>query len=237
MTKPKTKDEWIKQRMSYIGASEVASAIGVHPTRGRLHLYNSKVQGYTMEDNIALKHGRLMEEPISQMYADLSGRKVENHGATLFQRHPDIPFLGATLDRVTYGSDEYPSPADGPGAAEIKNIDIPGHTEDTWTVDNEDVFPFVIQNQVQAWCTGYKWCSLIGKFPYYGCTWFDHLRDDEFLRSILPRLEEFWNMVQSRTPPPPDDLPGTLQVIKRVWPKDKGTTVVLDDDWTKTIDD
>ena len=44
-------------------------------------------------------------------------------------------------------------------------------------------------------------------------------------------------MVQSRTPPPPDELPGTLKVCKRVWPKDNGGTVVLDDDWTKTVDD
>lgn len=225
-----TLEEWMAERPNHIGGSEVAAILGVDPNYGALSVFEKKVTGYSMDDNKVLKYGRLMEEPIASMYADETGRKVVNPGSTLYQYHPKYPWLAATLDREQWGSEEYPAPegCEGKGALEIKNIDIPGMSPDDWNPNNDEIFKFVIQCQIQAACAGLEWCSLAGKFPYYDVEWFDMIRNDEMLEAIYPILEEFWKCVQTRTPPPVDILPETLNVCRRLWKKEEGTTIPLD---------
>ncbi len=132
-----TREEWIEERKNHLGASDVAAVLGVDPRRGPLAIYEAKTTGYSIEDNKILKYGRAMEGPIADLYADETGRPVVNPGATTFQYHPDIPWLAATLDRETAGTEKFPSPANGSGALEIKNIDIPGLSTDEWNPENE----------------------------------------------------------------------------------------------------
>lgn len=231
-----TRKEWEDVRVNHLGVSECAAVLGIDPTYDALSIYERKVHGYTLKDNKILKHGRLMEEPIAVMYADETERKVTNPGATLYQYHPEHPWLAATLDRVVEGSDLNPAPAGGPGALEIKNIEIPGFNPDTWEPNNEALLKFVIQNQLQMACASYEWGSLAAKFPYYNVQWFDHIRNDKFLEAVYPVLEEFWNRVINRDPPPPGNLPGSVDVCKRIWSVDDGTTVELDGDDLVMID-
>jgi putative phage-type endonuclease len=223
-----TRDEWLEQRRNHLGASEVPAVLGKDPRRGPLAVYHAKVNGYTIEDNKVLKYGREMEAPIANMFKDESGRPVIDPGATKFVYHPDIPWLAATLDRETAGSDEYPAPADGPGALEIKNIDIPGLKPEEWNPKTEKVFPFVIQNQIQIACTGWEWGCVAGKFPYYRLAWFDQLRNDNFLEAVYPVLKEFWDRVQNQDPPPPDELPDTINIVKSMYPTESGSTIKLE---------
>jgi predicted phage-related endonuclease len=232
-----TREEWLEKRRNHLGASEVAAILGEDDKRGPLHVYASKVHGYSIEDNKVLKYGREMEAPIATIYADETGRPVRDPGSTLYQYHPDIKWLAATLDRETEGTEENPSPSTGTGALEIKNIDIPGLRPEEWNADNEEIFPFVIQNQIQMACAGFEWGSVTGKFPYYNLCWFDQLKDEEFLEATYPVLEEFWDRVLRKDPPPADSLPGTLDVCKRMWKNETGETVSLDADWLAMADE
>jgi hypothetical protein len=54
------------------------------------------------------------------------------------------------------------------------------------------------------------------------------LRNDAFLAAALLKLEEFWIRVQRRDPPEADALPGTTEVIKRLWSEESGETIALD---------
>lgn len=222
-----TREQWAEQRRNHLGASECAAVLGVDPNYGALSVWEKKVTGYSMEDNKVLRHGRLMEEPIAQFFAEDSGRRVEDPGSTLYQYHLKYPWLAATLDRYEWGSDAFPAPADGKGALEIKNIDIPGMSPDEWHPHSDELFKWVIQNQIQMACARLDWGTICGKFPYYDVCWFDHVRNDEFLEAIYPILADFWECVVSRTPPPVDTLPGTLAVCKRIWKKEEGTTIPL----------
>jgi len=232
-----TRKEWLEERRNHLGASEVPAVLGVDPRRGPLAIWHMKVNGYTIEDNKVFKYGREMEAPIASMYHEETGRVVIDPGATKFMYHPKYPWLAATLDRITEGCEEHPAPADGPGALEIKNIDIPGLTPEAWNPNTEKCFPFVIQNQIQIACAGFEWGCVTGKFPYYNLAWFDQLRNDDFLEAAYPVLEEFWERVKYQDPPEPDELPNTIDIVKSMYPTEEGTTIKLDFDYLNIADD
>ncbi len=50
------------------------------------------------------------------------------------------------------------------------------------------------------------------------------------------KLEAFWDRVQRKDPPPVDHLPGTLDVVKRLWSHEDGETVVLDAETLQLVD-
>jgi hypothetical protein len=53
-------------------------------------------------------------------------------------------------------------------------------------------------------------------------------RDPEFLGTVLGPLREFWDRVESQTPPEPDwDHPNTLEAVQRLFPVRDGVTVEL----------
>lgn len=234
-----SRSEWLAKRQGHIGASEAAAAIGKDLRYGPLHVYEAKITGYSMEDNEVLEYGRDMEQPIAKLFKRRTGRTVHNPGATRYHYHPEYPWLAATLDRKTWGNKEYPAPAKGAGAMEIKNIDIPKLRPEDWTPQNEAMLPYIIQNQIQMSCAGLEWGCVCGKFPYYNLCWFDQLRNDDFLEAIYPLLGELWDRIQRRDPPQADELQDTQNVVKRLWKNDVGTTIDLSEgeqDWVGIAD-
>jgi predicted phage-related endonuclease len=217
-----SREEWREERRNHIGASEVWKILS-----GRaLEVYEAKVTGHSESDEKWLKYGREMENPIANMYADETGRIVDDLGATEFQYHPDIPWLAATLDRRVRVK---LSALTRPGALEVKNTDIPGFKPETWSADNPDLLFAIVQNQVQMACTEWSWGSIVGKFPYYKIAWFDQERNDDFLETVYPELESFWRCVVDKTPPPIESH-RDLEVVKRLFPKDDGEVVALGDE-------
>jgi predicted phage-related endonuclease len=66
-------------------------------------------------------------------------------------------------------------------------------------------------------------------FPGYNLVWKDIQRNDDFLQTVYPELENFWRCVVDKVPPPVESH-RDLDVVKRLWPADSGETVVLDDE-------
>jgi len=204
-----TREQWLEERKNHLGATD---CVRILTGRG-LEVYASKTVGDVTRDERWLRYGRAMEAPVAEMYADESGREVVDLGATTFQRHPEIPWLAATLDRQTFDTE-----LDGPGACEIKNTDVPGLRPENWSERNPELLNFIIQNQMQMACTQWDWGTVVGKFPYYSVAWFDLKRDERFFDAALPVLEDFWTRVQNREPPPPA-AGRDLEVVKRLYPR------------------
>jgi len=115
-----SREEWLTERRTHIGASDVAAILGMDPRRGPLAVYESKVHGHSQEDNDWMRFGRDVEGAIANMYAAKTKRDVEDLGGTWFQPHSSVSFLSSTLDRVTW---EAPTDPDEPGAAlELKHV-------------------------------------------------------------------------------------------------------------------
>ena len=219
---------WLEARRHHIGASEVAAVLGVDPWRGPLAVYEAKINGSSQSDADYLAFGRDVEGAIANLYAHRTGRPVRDLGASEIQYHPEYPWIGATLDRVTEGTPSEPAPGDGPGPLELKHVSKFQSPED-WKADPP--LNYQIQLQIQMSCTGAQWGCLAGMFPGYQLAWVDVKRNDSFLAAAYPILAEFWERVQRKDPPPPDGTTGTGDAIKRLWPRESPEkTITIEDD-------
>ena len=222
------REAWLAERRNGIGASEVAAILGVDPRRGALAIYAAKVGDVEAEERKWMRWGRLVEGAICEGYAEETGRPAEDLGAFEIQRHPDAPFLFATLDRVTRGSEATPAPIDSSAMVPLEAKAVAGFKARDWADDPP--LHFVVQCQAQMACTGAQWSSLVALIGGLAIAWKDMLRDDAFLAAALPKLEAFWLRVRRREPPEADGLPGTTDALKALYGHEDGFTQHLDDD-------
>ena len=231
------REEWLEERRGCIGASDVPAILGESPFAGPLQVYASKVLGYTTEDKERLLYGRYMERAVSKMYRWKTKRETFDYTktATTIQYHKDIPWLGATLDDVTKGSEDNPAPDNyqGTGPLEIKTSSGWTYINGKWRRINKHQWaedpPLYnqIQLQTQIACINSAWGSLTALFPENELAWSDQLRNDRFLKAAYPVLEQFWDRVKRKEPPPIDELPSSLDIAKSIYCDDTGETVQL----------
>jgi putative phage-type endonuclease len=220
------RERWLAERREpgLITASDVAAILEIDPRRGPLAVYAEKI-GATqpLEDEDWLAFGRDVEGAIAKGYTRKTGRPARDLGLVI-QRHPDIPWLGATWDRETEGSELMPAPAAGPGPLEIKAVG--GRAVAEWK-DTEPTW-YVVQLNIQMFVRGSAWGSLAPMFNGQTIEARDHLRNDRFLALAVPRLEEFRQRVLRREPPEETDgLAATSRAVRALFPGD-GRTVPLD---------
>lgn len=87
--------EWHEWRAQGIGGSDAAVIVGVDPYRNIVDLVKSKRGVETIEENEAMRRGKLLEDPIRKAIEITTGRTVTGEECV---NHPDIPWLRATLD-------------------------------------------------------------------------------------------------------------------------------------------
>lgn len=93
-------------RHKYIGASEQGIIQGVG-TKSIFRLWcekTQKIQPQDLSDNIRVKIGKILEEPIAQMFTLETGKKVRN--APIVYTHKEYSFIKAHADRIVQGTDE-----------------------------------------------------------------------------------------------------------------------------------
>jgi len=216
------REEWLKARKTCIGGSDVAAILGESPYKNALDVYLSKAsEEPSEEDKDHLAFGRDVEGAIANLYAKRTFRTVTDEGATIIKRHPQYPFLGATLDRMTSHEDR-----DTIGPLELKHVG--GFQRlDEWA--DEPPLHYQLQLQFQMFCTGSTWGCLAGMFPGYQLVWRDFEYDAELIESILPLLIDFWGRVERRDPPEPTGKTA-LDSVKKLFQIDHGTTIELGTD-------
>ena len=211
-------EEWLSRRMTMVTASELAALCGCDPYRRTpVDLYVQKKTGKQLDDTIAMRIGRKMEQPAVDLYHEETGRQVKDPGQWTMSIHPDLPRFGATLDRLTECPDIgwIPLEAKNAGAFKIRE----------WS----DGLPlgFQIQLNGQMACEQSKmgaYCGIIGGTDFrYG----DIYRNDKFIESCLPIIDKFlWHLDNDIMPP--ITAPSDLGAVKLLHPDDNGTTVALD---------
>ena len=230
---PDDRASWLKARRSYgVGASELPAVLGVDERRGSLAIYAKKVvegnddEGEDEDD--PRFWGRMFEEPVAQWYAQKTGRVVTNPGAFAIMRHPTAP-LFATLDRDVFDParpDADTENRGGLGVLECKAVSVYGPL-DQWR--SEPPLCYQVQLQAQLAVTGRAWGSIAAVLGGTRPVFFDFERNDRFIAAALVAVEQFWERVERRDPPPPDGTRETVEAIKQLWPEDSGQTITLPD--------
>lgn len=202
-------------------------------------LYLDKIGMDSDEDSLVMARGRRWEAVVADEYAEQTGRPVMDPGAFVIQQHPEIPWLGATLDRVTmHTNDEWLHLGIGKltgNRLEVPRVEIRGVPIQIKVAlgrarEWEAGPPLRVLTQVQAEiaCFGSTWGAIAALTHYFApLQVFDVERDDEFLALALPHVEEFRDRVRRRIPPEPRSS-DALPALRRLYGAGDGTTVELD---------
>ena len=214
-----TKQRWLDERRLCLGASDCAAVLGQNPYAGQLSVYANKVHEATEAENDLMWLGHAMEPVIAAMFTRRTGINLYDPGAHEICYHPQHRWLGATLDRITNSGEP----------VELKNIGSPKIKADDW--ESTPPIWYEIQLQIQMACCGADDGFLAGLFYGRDLRVFSAQRDEAFLKFAIPKLEKFWfENVIARVPPPADNLPSTLDVVKKAWPTENGQVVELGED-------
>ena len=98
----KRREEFLVERQSYLGASEMAAVLGVDDHKTALDLYNEKIGLVPpFAGNNQTKRGLRLEEIAAQEYTEATGRKVQRRQTELI--HPEHGFIRGHIDRRVVG--------------------------------------------------------------------------------------------------------------------------------------
>ncbi len=151
--RPKSREEWLEIRKSGIGSSEVATIVGLNPWETPYQLWRRKVGlDAPKQENAAMRNGHHLEDAVSRMWNDATGREVIKRSAIdWIIRDNDRPHLQVSPDR-TYWLGESRS-HEAKGILEIKTTRM--------KVDPEDIPKYwFTQVQYQLGVAGYTQGSL-----------------------------------------------------------------------------
>lgn len=182
--------EWLKNRQTGIGGSDVAAILGLSKWKTPLDVYNDKIAEKPIEEsNPSIEWGNRLEPVIRQKYADETGLTVTIPNQTF--RHPEHSFMIANVDGLL---------PDG-SVLEIKTA----RSGADWGEEGTDEIPEYYLTQVQHYMAvlGAKRCDiavLIGAsdFRIYHVDF-----DPEVAAMLIEEEKAFWQRVVTRNPPAP----------------------------------
>ena len=221
MTEIACKDEaeWLKARKELLTASDMASIFGANPFKSELTLWAEKTGAVEPDDlsqSEPVQWGKVFQDAIGRRFGSKTGRTVKPAPPFNIYVHPEVEFLGATLD--FWETDE----KKGEGILETKAAVSP------W--QDEPPIGYQIQLQCQLAVTRLPYgtlCAFQGML--HPPTWIDYEANPAFIKTLISRAEAFWWRVKTKNAPPVvnDGSESTRETLKALYPRDLGTQVAL----------
>lgn len=219
LRQPKDKAEWLAWRRQGIGASEASAVVGRNPYLNNQALWRYKTGQAEPEDisgKACVQYGHDAEAPIRELFAlDHPEFIVQYGGAFDMVRHPDHPWLFATLDgRLIERSTGKRGIYEGKTTEILRSMQM-----EKWTYTDEQGLKqgrvpdnYYVQLLHQLLATGWDFavlnCRFKYSYSYYGprfetrCYRFDREDVKDDLQYLLPQEVKFWGCVQNRITPP-----------------------------------
>lgn len=214
-----TREEWEGSRRDHIGASEVATIIGANPYQSPLALWSEKVGLLPRQDaSIAMRRGHIIEPFAAELYEEATGEALHDPGEFAVWSHPELPCLRCTPDRLRV-SDGAP--------VELKDL---GYHVARQMAEGDPPLGYIAQVQCQMAVLGASRADLGCVIDGRDFKVFSFGRDDKFIAVMLAEVAEFYERLQTGTPPPPDGLPSTAAALAALHPDDTGETITLPPD-------
>jgi putative phage-type endonuclease len=210
------REEWLRLRRDGLGGSDALAILGLDPWKTRMEVYLDKTgdERAEREQTDAMAWGNYAEAPIAEWFAFKTGIKVRRCG---LMRHADRPWQRVSVDRLT---------SDG-GLLECKNTNY--HRRGEWEDDEGEIVADGAEAQAQHGLavTGlpHAWfaAQVGGQPPVIRRI----ERDEAFIRDLTACEEEFWQLVEARTPPALEGR-ASADLIARLYPEaDNGKTAEL----------
>lgn len=217
------REAWLLARRELVTASDCAAILGLDERRSAYAVWAEKTGDLDFRDSIDMARGRRFEAVIGEEYSIQTGRPVfPKEDPYEIAIHPDLPWLGATLDMMTVCDPH--ALAATPARAPLQIKMAIGSAKD-WR--DEPPTAYLIQVAIEIACARADWgalCALVGPGPLKTI---DLERDDAFLALAIPKLEEFHWKVKNRIAPEVDGSDSTAAALKALYATDDGETVEL----------
>lgn len=218
---------FLKERMTGIGGSDAAAALGLSPWRQPLELYMEKRGEIPPSDETEpMRWGTLLEPVIRQEYANRTGREVIQPPML---RHAKHAFMIVHVDGITKDDRIF----------EAKTA----RSSEGWGEPGTDAVPMAYTLQLQhsmlvAELHVSDLAVLIGGNDF---RLYEIPADRELQEMMVEGEAVFWNHVQQGKPPEPDyEAPSTLGLIRRLYPGTDGTRMVATEEqerWRKVMEE
>ena len=216
----KSRQEWLEARSGGIGASEVASVLGLNPFETRYQLWRRK-KGFDApkQENFAMRAGHYLEDAVAKFYADATNCRIIKSTAEDFTiMNPDKPFLRVSPDRL-YWRDGAKHSERNKCVLECKTTQM---EVDAATLPQHWFCQIQMNMGVAELEQGaLAWLTMGREFGYR-----DILFDKDFFDWMVEEVDKFWtdNIIGNREP----DL-YTVDDVQLKYPKNiSGKTVEAD---------
>jgi len=223
--------DWLKQRQSGIGGSEIAAIVGLSQYRTPTQVWESKVNPVQDEETSQPAYwGTVLEDVVAKEYALRTGNKVQR--LTKQMRHPDFEFAIANIDRAVINPAISGNVRWKDGKLTTDRIleckTANGFMAKQWGEAGTDSVPdaYLIQCQWYMGVTGASICDLAVLIGGQDFRIYTILRDDDLINDLLIQGAAFWELVQSRTEPDPVNYP---EAVKKWAKSDPSLSVQADD--------
>ena len=209
-----TREDWLQARKVGIGGSDIAAIAGLSPWRSPMAVYLDKIGELPSQpENEFMYWGNKLEDIVAEEFTIRTGLKVARKNAIL--QHPKYPWMLANIDRRIVGEK---------AGLECKTTSVYGKAN--WA---DDKIPdmYLLQCQWYMAVTGYDtwWIAVL-----IGGNTFQHKeiqRDNEIINYLIKIGQDFWTLVENRTPPEIDGSDSSSEVLSILYPADESVDDII----------
>ncbi|HKK57554.1 lambda-exonuclease family protein [Marinobacter sp.] len=230
-TKGLSRDEWLKVRKQGIGSSDAAAAVGMNPYQSQLELWMVKTgrdAGLPKPDSddptSPVYWGHILEPIVAEQYSQQTGRKVRRVNAVL--QHPDLErhWMLANLDYSVVGNHD----------VQILECKTAGEFGSRlWKEGVPDYIQCQVQHQLAV--TGKQSADVCVLLCGQELKIYRIDRNEELIEALYVLERQFWDFVETDTPPPVDGTDSAERALRHLYPVDQGET--LDFSQSKELSD
>jgi putative phage-type endonuclease len=223
--------DWKKARLRGIGASEASAVVRLSRFCSPFALYWRKIEGRFESDeqtdqfaemqDAGHRHERTIADWFLEHYRDHNVSELHDPGDYTIYRSTERPHVFITPDRE--------------GAGVLLKGRKPVELKCAWfeaaRVWRERVpVAYQVQMQQQLYVTGADAGFFAVLLDGYRFAWYRVERHEKFIARLCARLDEFWERVQRRDPPPVDGSRSSLHALFNAYPKANGQAVDVPDE-------
>ncbi|MDE2471076.1 MAG: YqaJ viral recombinase family protein, partial [Bradyrhizobium sp.] len=213
---------WLEERKTGIGASEAAAALGVNPYKSPMELWAEKC-GLTeppdLSENEAAEFGVRLEPVIAEAFAARTGRRVELWPQDKIVRSTEHVWMICTPD----ATQQCDGDGNAVGVLQIKTANE--FLSSAWK--DGPPLHYQVQCQHELTVTGCDWGTLVVLIGGQKLRYFDFEANPKFQAALIGRLGNFWEAIETRTPPEIDASLSTARILEKLHPMDNGESVAL----------
>ena len=201
-------EEWRKIRAKSIGGSDAAAILGLNPYKSAYALWMEKTGKVIPEDvsgKEAVRLGNDLEDYVAKRFMEATGKKVRRENNTIFR--DDLPFAHANYDRLVVGEKAglEIKTTNALHLSKFKNGEFPANYY-------VQAVHYLMVSGLERW---YLAVLVLGvDFKVFTIE-----RDEDEIAALEAAERDFWEMVETDTPPELDGSVSTEEALNAEFPQ------------------